>query len=45
MKVDWESVADVLRGVAPETYATSVKKFTEEKPGARVFRVFGKESE
>jgi hypothetical protein len=45
MKVDWESIADVLRGVAPETYATSVKKFTEEKPGARVFRVFGKESE
>jgi putative phage-type endonuclease len=45
MKVDWESIADVLRGVAPETYATSVKKFTSEKPGARVFRVFGKDSE
>ena len=44
-KVDWESIADVLRGVAPETYETAVQKFTAEKPGARVFRVFGKEEE
>ena len=41
VKVDWESIADVLRGVAPETYEASVSKFTAEKPGARVFRVFG----
>ena len=45
VKVDWESIADVLRGVAPETYEQSVAKFTAEKPGARVFRVFGKEEE
>jgi putative phage-type endonuclease len=44
-KVDWESIADVLRGVAPETYEKAVQKFTAEKPGARVFRVFGKEEE
>jgi putative phage-type endonuclease len=44
-KVDWESIADVLRGVAPETYEQSVKKFTADKPGARVFRVHGKEDE
>ena len=44
-KVDWESIADVLRGVAPETYEQAVQKFTAEKPGARVFRVFGKEEE
>ena len=43
IKVDWESIADVLRGVAPETYEQAVQKFTAEKPGARVFRVFGKE--
>lgn len=45
IKVDWESIADVLRAVAPETYEQSVKKFTAEKPGARVFRVHGKEDE
>ena len=45
LKVDWESIADVLRAVAPETYEQSVKKFTAEKPGARVFRVHGKEDE
>ena len=45
LKVDWESIADVLRGVAPETYEQAVNKFTAEKPGARVFRVFGKEDE
>ena len=45
VKVDWESIADVLRGVAPETYEQSVKKFTAEKAGARVFRVYGKEDE
>jgi len=44
-KVDWESIADVLRGVAPETYEQSVKRFTSEKPGARVFRVHGKDGD
>ena len=41
VKVDWESIADVLRTVAPDTYGEAVKRFTSEKPGARVFRVFG----
>jgi putative phage-type endonuclease len=45
VKVDWESIADVLRGVAPETYEASVSKFTVEKPGNRVFRVFGKDGQ
>jgi len=44
-KVYRESIADVLRGVAPETYEQAVRKFTAEKPGARVFRVHGKEDE
>jgi hypothetical protein len=39
--VDWESIADVLRTVAPDTYGEAIKRFTSEKPGARVFRVFG----
>jgi hypothetical protein len=43
--VDWESIADVLRCVAPETYEASVRKFTVEKPGNRVFRVFGKDGQ
>jgi putative phage-type endonuclease len=41
VKVDWESIADVLRTVAPDTYGEAIKRFTSEKPGARVFRVFG----
>ena len=41
VKVDWESIADVLRTVAPDTYGEAVTRFTSEKPGARVFRVFG----
>ena len=41
VKVDWESIADVLRTVAPDTYGEAVTRFTAEKPGARVFRVFG----
>jgi putative phage-type endonuclease len=41
IKVDWESIADVLRTVAPDTYGEAIKRFTAEKPGARVFRVFG----
>ena len=45
IKVDWESIADVLRTVAPDTYGEAVKRFTAEKPGARVFRVFGKEDQ
>jgi hypothetical protein len=45
VKVDWESIADVLRTVAPDTYGEAIKRFTSEKPGARVFRVHGKEDE
>jgi len=45
VKVDWESIADVLRMTAPETYGEAITRFTSEKPGARVFRVFGKEDE
>jgi len=45
VKVDWESIADVLRMVAPDTYGEAIKRFTSEKPGARVFRVFGKEDQ
>jgi putative phage-type endonuclease len=45
VKVDWESIADVLRTVAPDTYGEAIKRFTAEKPGARVFRVFGKEDQ
>jgi len=45
VKVDWESIADVLRTVAPDTYGEAIKRFTSEKPGARVFRVFGKEDQ
>ena len=41
IKVDWESIADVLRTTAPQTYEEAVKRYTAEKPGARVFRVFG----
>ena len=45
VKVDWESIADVLRTTAPATYGEAITRFTSEKPGARVFRVFGKEDE
>jgi putative phage-type endonuclease len=45
VKVDWESIADVLRTTAPATYREAITRFTTEKPGARVFRVFGKENE
>ena len=45
VKVDWESIADVLRTVAPQTYEEAVKRFTAEKPGARVFRVHGKDGD
>jgi len=45
VKVDWESIADVLRTVAPDTYGEAITRFTSEKPGARVFRVFGKEDQ
>ena len=37
-KTDWRAVAAVLKGIAPETYDTSVGAFTSETPGARVFR-------
>ena len=43
-KTDWKAVAAVLKGVAPETYETSVTAFTSETPGARVFR-FKREGE
>jgi hypothetical protein len=43
VKVDWKSVAEVFDHVAPDTYAEAVKRATTEQPGARVFRVFGKE--
>jgi putative phage-type endonuclease len=45
VKVDWESIADVLRTVAPDTYSEAIKRFTSEKPGARVFRVHGKDGD
>ena len=45
VKVDWESIADVLRTVAPDTYGEAIKRFTSEKPGARVFRVHGKDGD
>ena len=45
VKVDWESIADVLRTVAPDTYGEAIKRFTAEKPGARVFRVHGKDGD
>lgn len=45
VKVDWESIADVLRTTAPQTYEEAVKRFTAEKPGARVFRVHGKDGD
>jgi putative phage-type endonuclease len=45
IKVDWESIADVLRTVAPDTYGEAIKRFTAEKPGARVFRVHGKDGD
>jgi hypothetical protein len=38
VKTDWKAVAEVLEGVAPETYAEAVKRATSENPGARVFR-------
>jgi len=38
VKTDWEKVAETLQAVAPETYAEAVKRLTQEKAGARVFR-------
>jgi predicted phage-related endonuclease len=38
VKTDWEKVAETLHAVAPDTYAEAVKRLTEEKAGARVFR-------
>jgi putative phage-type endonuclease len=40
-KTDWEKVAETLGAIAPETYAEAVKRLTEEKAGARVFRFKG----
>ena len=41
IKVDWKSVAEVFEHIAPDTYQRALSAATEEKPGARVFRVFG----
>jgi len=38
VKTDWEKVAETLQAVAPDTYAEAVKRLTQEKAGARVFR-------
>jgi hypothetical protein len=38
VKTDWKEVAEVVKAIAPETYEAALKKHTEEKPGARVFR-------
>jgi putative phage-type endonuclease len=38
VKTDWEKVAETLHAVAPDTYAEAVKRLTQEKAGARVFR-------
>ena len=38
VRTDWEKVAETLHAVAPDTYAEAVKRLTEEKAGARVFR-------
>ena len=43
-KTDWKAVAAVLKGVAPETYDVALAQFTQETPGARVFR-FKREGE
>jgi len=38
VKTDWRAVAEVLQGVAPDTYATAVKGASSENLGARVFK-------
>lgn len=43
-KTDWKAVAAVLKGVASETYDVALAQFTQETPGARVFR-FKREGE
>jgi putative phage-type endonuclease len=43
-KTDWKAIAQVLKGVAPETYDVALAQFTSENPGARVFR-FKREGE
>ena len=45
VKVDWKSVAEVFEHIAPDTYQRALSAATEEKPGAREFRVFGKEDQ
>ena len=45
VKTDWKEVAESLKAVAPETYEEAVKRFTEEKPGARVFRFRSEEGQ
>ncbi|CAB4189381.1 COG5377 Phage-related protein, predicted endonuclease [uncultured Caudovirales phage] len=38
VKTDWRTVAEVLQGVAPDTYAEAVKSASSENLGARVFK-------
>jgi putative phage-type endonuclease len=38
LKTDWKEVAEIAKSVAPETYEAALKKHSEEKPGARVFK-------
>jgi putative phage-type endonuclease len=40
-KTDWEKVAETIGAIAPETYAEAVKRLTQEKAGARVFKFKG----
>ena len=37
-KTDWEAVALLLQGLAPQTFEEAVTRHTVEKPGARVFK-------
>jgi putative phage-type endonuclease len=47
VKVDWKMVVESfpLQEIAPKTYAEALQRATEQRPGARVFRVHGKEDE
>ncbi len=45
VKVDWKSIAETFGHVAPDTFAEALRRATTEQPGARVFRVHGKEDE
>jgi putative phage-type endonuclease len=45
VKVDWKSVAETFGHVAPDTFAEALRRATTEQPGARVFRVHGKDGD